>query len=137
MVSSAFSEQGEVPSDFERMLVERFGADEPRHTRQLWLLIGQRIGIENLAIVLDELGGMTNLSVPTRRTFFGDLYQSLRNAEIRQRIENGQPNAVISCAMGVSVDVVAWVRRAHRVRCGANRDTTRRWNKRKSGVTTR
>lgn len=136
MGSPAFSDRGEAPTDFERMLVDRYGDDEPREIRQLWVLIARRIGVDACAMVLDEIGGMSYLSAPSRRTFFHDLYQRARDEEIRRR-SAGETISSIALDMGLSEH------RVRRIACGAKvrrtpiRDRSARWNKRSSGVDTR
>lgn len=133
----AFSDRGEAPTEFERMLVARFGDEDPRHIRQLWVSVARRIGVAACAVVLDELGGIGNISVPTRRTFFGELYQRQRDEEIRRRRLAGEPSTSIARDMGLDGSTVRRIAGMKRVRHTPIRDTSARWNKRSHGALTR
>jgi len=137
MGSPAFSDRGEAPTDFERMLVDQYGDEDPRHVRQLWVLIARRIGVAACAVVLDEIGGMSNLSAPTRRTFFGELYHRQRDEEIQRRMSAGEPSSQVARDMGLDGSTVRRIAAAKRVRHASNRDTSARWNKRSNGGHTR
>lgn len=67
----------------ERALVEQSGEHVYSDSTTTWLLLAQRIGVEALVAVLDELGG-EKVHVPQRGTFFAELYRPIRNAQIRQ-----------------------------------------------------
>lgn len=76
-----FSRRGESVTAFERELVERTPTIRPERDADLWICIAKRIGIENLVIVMDELGG-EKVHVPTRENFFAALYRPVRNRQI-------------------------------------------------------
>lgn len=82
MAHPAFSERGEKPTVYECDLLAQCCEPDPRMVRQLWINIAQRIGIQALCVVLDELGGDPYVSLPSRRMFFQDLHRARRNAQI-------------------------------------------------------
>lgn len=132
----AFSDRGDAATDFERTLVDQYGDEDPRHVRQLWVLIARRIGVDACALVLDEIGGMSNLSAPTRRTFFAELYQRQRDEEIQRRLSAGESSSRVGRDMGLDGSTVRRIAAAKRVRRTAIRDTSARWNKRSHGALT-
>src|SRR5690348_2634772 len=97
----AFSDRGDAPTDFERELVDQFSDQEPRHVRQLWLQIARRIGCDAVCVVLDEIGGMTNLSAPSRKNFFRDLYREAQRETIAEKLEDGSRVVDVAADMGV------------------------------------
>lgn len=127
-MAAAFSDRGDAPTDYERELFEQYADDEPRHVRQLWLLIGQRIGLDALCVVLDELGGMHNMSAPTRERFFADLALIERDDEIEQRMQTETPQQ-IALALRMRVRMVQRRCAIIRVRRRSNRGTRRGWTK--------
>jgi hypothetical protein len=122
----AFSDRGDAPTDFERELVDQFSDQEPRHVRQLWLLIAKRIGCDAMGVILDELGGMTNLSVPTRRNFFSDLYREAQRTAIAEKLEDGKRVVDVAADMGVPPIFVSRVKRRIRQNRQAWNNTTTR-----------
>ncbi len=103
-----FSRRGDRVTDFERLLVSECDVIALTDIRAVWLSIARRIGIDQLAIVLDELG-TEKVHVPSRENFFGMLWQRQRDAEIVRRLGNGEPAADIARDYGMSVRVVRHV----------------------------
>lgn len=97
-----FSRRGERVTDFEQQLVDQAGAARPERDSDLWLHIAKRIGVANLAAVLDEFGG-EKVHVPTRENFFAALYRPLRNRQIiDMRNSTGASLREIAQAMNLS-----------------------------------
>lgn len=120
----AFSDRGETPTDFERELVEQFSDQEPRHVRQLWLLIAKRIGCDATCVVLDEIGGMTNLSAPSRRNFFRDLFREAQREAVAARLDDGCRVVDVAADLGVPPIFVSRVKRRIRQNRQAWNQTT-------------
>src|SRR5690348_16540728 len=97
-----FSRRGESVTDFERELVEQTPMIRPERDADLWICIAKRIGIENLVVVMDELGG-EKVHIPTRENFFAALYRPLRNRQMADmRQSTGASLRDIGRAFGVS-----------------------------------
>jgi hypothetical protein len=124
-----FSERGDAPTDYERALVAKCGDDEPRHVRQLWLLIAKRVGVDALCVLLDELGGIANLSAPSRRAFFADLARAARNSEILERAERKEGPTAIAKSLGVHRRTVDRALRGVRVTRAIRRVTRPAWKR--------
>jgi hypothetical protein len=107
----AFSDRGDAPTAFERELVDQFSDQEARHVRQLWLLIAKRIGCDAMCVVLDEIGGMTNLSAPSRRNFFRDLYRDAQRETIAEKLGDGLRVVDVAADLGVPPIFVSRVKR--------------------------
>lgn len=86
---SRFSRRGEPTTEAERHLLKTSAADDA------WVAIGQRIGADALAVVMDELGTL-NVRVPSRCEFFAKLWRPERDAQIRAHHR-----------VGISVDDIA------------------------------
>lgn len=98
----AFSRRGEAPTSFERELLANHGQHAPRTDDDLWMLLAQRIGLENLMAVLDEVGGI-KLWVPTREQLVRRVWVDLRDREIRRlRQEHHLSTCEISARLGVN-----------------------------------
>lgn len=130
MANPAFSDRGDTPTDYERALIHNSGTDEPRHVRQQLLLLAHRIGPDALCAVLDELGGMAALSLPSRATFFADLHREHRNMEIQQLAQSGKTSTEIARMQRVHRRTVDRALRASRVQRAVLRGTTPQWSKR-------
>lgn len=103
-----FSRRGERVTDFERLLVSGCDVIALTDIRAVWLSIARRIGVEQLAIVLDELG-TEKVHVPSRENFFGALWQRQRDADIVRRLAGGEPPATLAREYGMSVRMVRHV----------------------------
>ncbi|MEN6538940.1 MAG: hypothetical protein ABFC67_04945 [Mizugakiibacter sp.] len=103
-----FSQRGDRPTTFERGLVSEAPTCLLTETRQLWLLIAERIGLEALLVVLDEIGG-EKVHVPTRADFFGALWRPVRDAEIRRLKGQGFGAKRIAKELGMTRSAVQLV----------------------------
>lgn len=83
-----FSRPGEAPTGFERQLLEGAHVARPVNTRELWLLIAQRAGLDTLLTVLDEFGD-GSVWVPSRRTFFASIGRPALEQAVGSMIELG------------------------------------------------
>ena len=81
MCTTNFSRRGEPVTVFEAQLVAESVIARPERISELWVQIARRIGVDNLALILDEIGG-EKVHVPTREEFFAALYRPLRNRQI-------------------------------------------------------
>ena len=88
-----FSRPGEAPTDFERQLLDCADVSHPSTTRELWLLLAKRAGLDALLMMLDEFGD-GHVWVPSRRAFFNlfgrrqaleDIVASMLDQDISQR----------------------------------------------------
>lgn len=101
-----FSSSGKPTTIFESQLLAEAMISTTECIHDVWVQIGRRIGIDHLAVVLDELGGQ-KASVPTRSEFFSTLARPLRNRAIRDmRNKTGASLREIAEAFSVSHDTV-------------------------------
>jgi len=105
-----FSHRGEPVTVFEMRLVSEAAINpRPEKTSELWIAIAKRIGIDNLAIILDELG-TEKVHVPSREEFFAALYRPLRNRQIvDMRQATGASLREIGKSFGLTHKAVALV----------------------------
>lgn len=96
------SRRGERVTAHERQLVELVDAGTLDVSAAQWLSIAQRIGIDNLAVVLDEFAG-EKIHVPAREHFFATLRRTLRTASIIRDLNRGISAKDVAVAYGVSV----------------------------------
>jgi hypothetical protein len=97
----AFSKTGDPCTDFERALLDKAKIPAPQNLREQWVSIGQRIGADNLVIVLDEFAS-TRPYVTPRRLFFADLYRPLRIDSVVFLRGQGFSGAEIAKRLGIS-----------------------------------
>lgn len=90
-----FSAPQSCPTLFESALLAEAEPDTA------WVRIGQRIGVSNLAFILDELGG-GHTYVPARGNFFPALHQKAARREILRRAGQGKSCATLAAEVGVS-----------------------------------
>ena len=76
----------------------------------VWVRIGQRIGVANLAFLLDEIGG-GHIYVPARGNFFPALHQKAARLAIERLAVEGGSCAELAAAVGVSKSQAHKVRR--------------------------
>lgn len=101
-----FSRRGGAVTEFERSLVEQTPMARPERDADLWICIAKRIGIENLVVVMDELGG-EKVHVPSRENFFAALYRPVRNRQIADmRQSTGASLRAIGRAVNLSAPAV-------------------------------
>lgn len=67
----------------------------------VWVVIAQRIGVEALCVLFDELGS-EKVHIPTRESFFDALWQPERDREIRAAIVGGAHPDVVALQYGLS-----------------------------------
>jgi hypothetical protein len=108
-----FSRRGERATCFERTLVA--GSDHSALTEMgsLFLRLAQRIGIDALAVVLDEIGG-EKIHIPSREFFFHALFRQQRDEEITRRLANGESAIVIGLDLGIAQRTVQHIAQRHR-----------------------
>ena len=101
-----FSRRGQPVTIFEAQMVAEAVISKPDKDSSRWVLLAQKIGVDNLMIVLDELG-TEKIHVPSREHFFQALYRPLRNRQIRDmRVRTGESLRAIGSRFQVSPDTV-------------------------------
>jgi hypothetical protein len=65
-------------TEFESQLVADAAVECPESMSDIWIVIAKRIGVAQLAVVLDEIGG-EKVHVPKREEFFAALYRPHRD----------------------------------------------------------
>lgn len=108
---NTFSQKGEAPTELECELFSQ----QPRMSHNVWVLIGQRIGLAALLVVLDELGG-EKFHVPPRSFFVHQLWAPVRNAQIATLNAQHLSHSQIARRVGVSRTCVSAVLRKSRTR---------------------
>ncbi len=98
MTRPQFSRKGEAPTAKELALMAEAMAE--RWPASAWVVIAQRIGIEALCVVFDELGS-EKVHVPTRERFFESLWRPERNREIAAAIAGGAHPDVVALQYGL------------------------------------
>lgn len=100
-MENKFSTRGEPVTQFERELVATCAMEFPESMSDVWVLIARRIGVDALAIVLDEIG-MEKIHVPSRVQFFLALYRPHRNRMIRELAAAGESHREIAKRFGLT-----------------------------------
>lgn len=97
-----FSQRGDAPTETERGLLANATTDEGPDSRCVWVRIGQRIGVDALAVVLDELGG-EKIYVPNRGKFFAALMRPVIAHRIHVMRSAGTPWSEIATTLGIGL----------------------------------
>lgn len=101
-----FSRKGEAPTPKELALLAEALSD-PCPTSP-WLIIAQRIGVEALCVVFDELGS-EKIHIPTRERFFEALWRPERNRAIAEAVATGRHPDDVAAEFGVDRTRVAHI----------------------------
>lgn len=99
-----FSRRGERVTDFERGLIE-CAAECSSEAQGIWRTLARRIGVDALAVLMDEVGG-EKIHVPTREYFFAELFRKMRDADIVRRLAKGEPAETIAKDYGVHKNTI-------------------------------
>ncbi|MDR3389937.1 MAG: sigma factor-like helix-turn-helix DNA-binding protein [Rudaea sp.] len=97
-----FSKPGDPCTEFERCLLAGAEVPQIKDTGDQWVIVGKRIGADNLVIVLDEFSGMHAMNITSRRAFFAELYRPLRVERVLALRRDGLSGAEIAREMGIS-----------------------------------
>jgi hypothetical protein len=97
-MSKLFSAPGAAPTAHERDL---FAAQVSPSTDP-WVNVGKRIGLEALLVVLDEIGAVERVYVPTRAAMMARLWRPVRNERIVRLAEQQVPPEEIARLLHVS-----------------------------------
>lgn len=95
---SRWSRRGEAPTEYEIALLQRVTEAQP--VTDVWAIIAGRIGVQAMAVVLDELGG-ERVNVPTRAGYFRRLHAPLL-AQRAQELAQTMPVGEVAKVLGVS-----------------------------------
>jgi hypothetical protein len=96
-----FSKIGEPCTELERHLLLSANIPAPSNSTELLITAGKKIGADNLAIVLDEMGG-SHAFIPKRYSFFADLYRPLRVTLVLDLRKQGYSGREIAERLGIS-----------------------------------
>ena len=102
-----FSRRDQPTNELERNLLQLSPKLPISSRSETWARLGLRIGADNLAIVLDELGGLPPGYVPKRESFFRALHRSARVQRARELHAAGRSQAEIATELGVSGPTVS------------------------------
>lgn len=105
---NGFSRKGQSCTEFERALVA--SAIERGSEPSPWLAIVERVGLDMVVAVMDEVGG-ADIYVPSRAGFFGALLASVRATEIARRLANGDRPVDVARDLGMTRQAVDRARR--------------------------
>lgn len=106
-----FSRKGQACTEFERALVAKTTTACDGYA--LWIDLAKRIGVDQIAAIMDEVGG-EKVHVPKRAAFFSGLFAEARRCEIERRLGNGENPTAIARDYGMSRQAVSNMR--HRLR---------------------
>lgn len=104
---SDFSRKGHACTAFERALVDAASTECEGHA--LWVALARRIGVDQVAAIMDEVGG-EKVHVPTRGSFFEGLFAAVRRTEIARRLANGENPTAVGRDYGMSRQAVSNIR---------------------------
>lgn len=102
-----FSTIGECCTQFEQSLLLTGELGAPRCPHEQWILLGRKIGADNLASVLDEFGGSSTY-VQSRQKFFAELFRSVRAGMAWQLRREGLFVEQIAQRLGVSPRTISY-----------------------------
>lgn len=109
-----FSNPGDSPTPLELDIFRVTCVENPRHIEDQWVMLAHRIGLESLCIVLDEIGGIGMVSIPSRREFFMRIYRKIRSKKINQMLDQGMSIRKVARKLHISARTVQRARGALR-----------------------